>query len=51
MPAWIKINPTQQLTEEQREQGGNHAPELSEMTVIIGVKMGKTGLKWRKGRN
>ena len=32
-------------------ESGNHAPELSEMTVIIGVRGGKTGLKWRKGRN
>lgn len=26
-------------------ESGNHAPELSEMTVIIGVKRGKSGLK------
>ncbi len=30
-------------------ESGNHAPKLSEMTVIIGLKMGKSGLKWRKG--
>ena len=26
-------------------ESGNHAPELSEMTVIIGVRGGKTGFK------
>ena len=35
----------------ERAESGNHAPELSEMTVIIGVKMGKSGLKWCEGRN
>ncbi len=31
-------------------ESGNHAPELSEMTVIIGVRVSKTGLKWCEGR-
>lgn len=26
-------------------ESGNYAPKLSEMTVIIGLKMGKSGLK------
>ena len=35
----------------ERAESGNHAPKLSEMTVIIGLKMGKSGLKWCEGRN
>lgn len=31
-------------------ESGSHAPELSEMTVIIGVKRGDFGSKWAEGR-
>ena len=30
-------------------ESGNHAPELSEVTVIIGVKRGDFGSKWAEG--